>query len=587
MSDGRYFVASRSLEGFRLVEIDSVPLVENFRLIHELIRHRCGPEVAGLFAEPVISRGNGATPTRIDWYASQQGAARPFSDLDASSAMEMRQRLELRLAALRALTFDPQIGPHIAGLLNVASPEAVLDIEGYPVLIDWGMLPETALASENSRQAHFATTLGQFARATPLPPLSREEWVERFERERVEANLSSIASPAEAKVANDRAFLAGAWSNYRAPVIASALALVILFVLLIPGVLVYPGSLHPNGKTVGRALNDVLHERQHQLEIALQADCGELPAKALRLIAPSPREVRVPVPESTPNPWPADQSHQRSSTQTTASASPVTSMKLAERIERGVVIVLAGSKSGTAFFVTPDKLVTSRHVVEGEVSIAIAGSAIGGIVPARIVNPSTQGSLDFAILQVVPQSNVLPFSLSTQIQSLAPVAAAGFPGLYLDTDPVFSNLRSGDLTAAQQLSPVLTSGVVNHLQHYDEDEITLVLHGAEIAPGNSGGPLVDYCGRVVGVNTFGRVDQRLPVTARYALGADGLQRFLARAAVVVRTESTPCEPQLVTMVTPQQAGPMRPSQGGVAPPSPSASTDPAPPTSQPADAPIR
>ena len=581
---GRDFIASRSLEGFLLVEIDGVPLVEHFQLIHELITHRCGAQVATLFAEPVISRGNGTTPTRIDWYASREGTARFLSDLDAGSATAIRQQLEWRLVGLRALTFDPQFGLYIAGLLNVASPNAVLDVGGEPVLIDWGLLPESALASERDREAHFAVTLGQFAPTLPLPPLSREEWAARFEREQTETKVVPQPLPPTSRSAS---------SSYRAPVIACGIASAILFFLLIPGVLIYPEKGYSE-KIISVAPN-ALRERQAQLRAALGADCRELPEKALHLIPPSLSEVRVPVElpgsivrgigsshsgsvgsgdgQANTEPAPSTQAGH-------ASPFPVTSMELAARIERGVVMVLAGTRTGTAFFVAPDKLVTNRHVIEGERSVTIAGRAIG-VVPARVITQFAQGGLDFAILQVPPQSNVLPFSLALQTQPLAPVAAAGFPGLYLDTDPVFSALRSGDETAAQRLSPVLTTGVVNHLQRYDEDAITLILHGAEIAPGDSGGPLVDYCGRVVGVNTFGRADDRLPVTARYALGADGLRHFLDRAAVVVPAESTPCEPRLATMLAPDGAASPQPGSGGAA--SPSA----IPPTNQAPSAPVR
>jgi S1-C subfamily serine protease len=73
-----------------------------------------------------------------------------------------------------------------------------------------------------------------------------------------------------------------------------------------------------------------------------------------------------------------------------------------------------------------------------------------------------------------------------------------------------------------------------------------VLHGAEIAPGNSGGPLVGYCGRVLGVNTFAIADRNLPITARYALGADGLGRFLESIGAAARMEDKSCEPQVST-----------------------------------------
>jgi S1-C subfamily serine protease len=570
---GRFLIASRSLEGFRLVEIDHVPLVKSFSRIYELIKHRCGPEIADLFAEPVISRENGATPTRIDWYTSVPGAPQPFSRLDVISSVDLRQRLQTRLAALRALTFEPHFGPLVAGMLNIASPEAVLSVGGEPVLVDWGLLPQTALTDDRSRRLHFTATLAQFAPAIPLPPLTREEWSERFEWEPNKTDISATAA-APSRVLPTRLAPGGTRSAYRAPVTACALAFAILLVLLIPGVLIYPGYDFDRERPTVSVVNDALRERQTQLQAALEADCGELPQKILRLIPPSPREVKVRVPGGTARPiagadapviyGPGDPRLPASPQARFPSPLPVTTLNLAERIERGVVIVVAGTKTGTAFFVTPDTLVTNRHVIEGERSIAIAGGSVG-IIPAQVVNVRTQMKLDFALLHVAPQAEVLPFSLSMQIQPLSPVAAAGFPGLYLETDPVFSSLKRGDFSVTKRLLPVLTTGVVNHLQHYDEDEITLVLHGADIAPGNSGGPLVDYCGRVVGVNTFGRVDQSLPVTARYALGADGLQRFLAAASVFVSTESTACEPQLVTMFAPEATASPEPKSGTAAP----------------------
>ncbi len=145
-----------------------------------------------------------------------------------------------------------------------------------------------------------------------------------------------------------------------------------------------------------------------------------------------------------------------------------------------------------------------------------------------------EGTLtDFALLRLPAQSGGRALSVAPPGRPLTPVVASGFPGLHLGTDPIFARLREGDADASRDLVPVLQSGVVNHLQRYEAEAVTLVLHSAEIAPGNSGGPLVDYCGRVVGVNTFGRTDEQMPVTARYALGSDGLLAFLTKAGIAI------------------------------------------------------
>ena len=60
-----------------------------------------------------------------------------------------------------------------------------------------------------------------------------------------------------------------------------------------------------------------------------------------------------------------------------------------------------------------------------------------------------------------------------------------------------------------------------------------VVHSAPISKGNSGGPLIDMCGRLVGVNTF--VVQGPMRNLNFALATTDLIAFLA---------GTPAEPVL-------------------------------------------
>ncbi len=62
-------------------------------------------------------------------------------------------------------------------------------------------------------------------------------------------------------------------------------------------------------------------------------------------------------------------------------------------------------------------------------------------------------------------------------------------------------------------------------------------HSAEISPGNSGGPLVDECGRVVGVNTFAVVDG---AQAKYALSSADLAAYLKQNGITARVRNDPC-----------------------------------------------
>jgi S1-C subfamily serine protease len=142
-------------------------------------------------------------------------------------------------------------------------------------------------------------------------------------------------------------------------------------------------------------------------------------------------------------------------------------LDLASRIERGAALVITSNGIGSGFFVAPDKLVTNRHVLEGAARVLVAGKHIG-VIPAEVVaSGGADGFADFAVLRVEAQQGVIPFVLAMPTRVLTPVAAAGFPGLHLSTDPIFERLKQGDASAAAELSPVVTTGLINHLQRFD------------------------------------------------------------------------------------------------------------------------
>lgn len=151
----------------------------------------------------------------------------------------------------------------------------------------------------------------------------------------------------------------------------------------------------------------------------------------------------------------------------------------------------APAGSGSGFLVTPDGyLLTNSHVVAGASSIRVR-TAAGEICEGRLVgdDPAT----DLAVVHVEP----------------ARLAATGVPVAYVDlsarTPP-----RPGQLAIAignpLGFESTVSTGVVSALgrslrgrggQLIDD----VLQHTAPLNPGNSGGPLLDSRGRLLGVNT--------------------------------------------------------------------------------------
>lgn len=215
--------------------------------------------------------------------------------------------------------------------------------------------------------------------------------------------------------------------------------------------------------------------------------------------------------------------------------------QLVELLRQAVVLVLTPEASGSGFFVTPDTLVTNAHVIEGaNGKIALIGPGVGGSRMAQVAAVETGTGLqarDYAILRLTDAQAKATLPLATQATELEPVIAAGFPGLLLDNDIHFQRLLRGNPTGFPDL--ILSQGSIMAVQNRTSN-LPTIAHSAAISAGNSGGPLVDSCGRVVGINTFIRVSTEQASHAGYAIAADDVLRFLAEQGVKPTVAASPC-----------------------------------------------
>jgi uncharacterized protein len=163
----------------------------------------------------------------------------------------------------------------------------------------------------------------------------------------------------------------------------------------------------------------------------------------------------------------------------------------------------APKASGTGFFVTDDGyLITNFHVVNGATTCMVKTRQ--GKFPARVVKSDEKN--DLALLKVIGNFSALPVANSGAARLGDAVFTIGFPNMDV-----------------QGIEPKLTRGDINSLAGIKDDPRHFQI-SVPVQPGNSGGPLVDTAGNVVGVVTMRLGDWRtlkltgaLPQNVNYAV----------------------------------------------------------------------
>ena len=167
---------------------------------------------------------------------------------------------------------------------------------------------------------------------------------------------------------------------------------------------------------------------------------------------------------------------------------------------------------GSGFFVTEDGcLVTSFHVVAGAARIVIRTGK--GTLSAKLINADKVN--DVAVLKVNGKFPALPVAPSRATKLGETVFTIGFPNLGL-----------------QGFAPKLSKGEISTLTGAQDDPREFQISVA-VQPGNSGGPLVNQYGNVVGVVEARLADiatlksaGSLPQNVNYALKSSVLSVLL-------------------------------------------------------------
>jgi S1-C subfamily serine protease len=174
-----------------------------------------------------------------------------------------------------------------------------------------------------------------------------------------------------------------------------------------------------------------------------------------------------------------------------------------DRAVKGTVRLEAWNTTGTGFLISESTVVTNRHVVEtaggGGVTVQFADGAKGTGAVSGLSDV-----LDVALVRLSTPALALPLTWgdSDTLKSLDTVVAVGYPLGF--TGP-----------------PSLAKGYVSRMLKA-QNGVPLIQTDAAVNEGNSGGPLLNECGAVVGLITL------------KAFGAEGIG--LAQTSNRVRAE---------------------------------------------------
>ena len=179
--------------------------------------------------------------------------------------------------------------------------------------------------------------------------------------------------------------------------------------------------------------------------------------------------------------------------------------------------------NGTGFLInTSGYIVTNNHVISDCV-----GDIDGNLTaenPMKLHVVSADETNDLALLQAPARFRQAAFIRGTAMHSGDSVVAIGYP---------FHGMLTSDFT--------VTTGIVSSLSEILNDTRFLQI-SAPVQPGNSGGPLLDTSGNVVGVvaaklnaMVFAKATGDMPENINFAIKTGAVRDFLDNSAVSYQT----------------------------------------------------
>lgn len=192
---------------------------------------------------------------------------------------------------------------------------------------------------------------------------------------------------------------------------------------------------------------------------------------------------------------------------------------LYQAVNPGVVTILAGNALGTGWVYSTDGyIITNSHVVSSEKKVEVDFET-GTKVYANVIGVDTNS--DLAVIKVdMPADQLHPLSLgdSDTLKVGQSVAAIG------DPEALLASMTTGIISALGRSQP--SNNQTSAGSYYATGDI--IQTDALLNHGNSGGPLLNLDGQVVGVNYAVQVDTQTGVSSGigYAISVNTVKRVV-------------------------------------------------------------
>ncbi len=203
-----------------------------------------------------------------------------------------------------------------------------------------------------------------------------------------------------------------------------------------------------------------------------------------------------------------------------------------------------GTRQGTGFIINDNRTIaTNNHVIEGAKSIWVTFLANGKpmSIPGRLI--ATDPVKDMALIEAVSDIFGEPIVMADyDTNPPAKVTAIGYP--------VAADFVAGGLLPTIMLEPSYSVGTVARIVSNAKmlGGARLIQHTAAVNPGNSGGPLFDECGRVIGINTLRTPPKEFDYAQGifFAVDIRELHTMLDENVIKSIKSTKPCTPGLDT-----------------------------------------